>query len=194
MKGRFEGIIQKVNEPKYSEKYGVWSISLKENGKRTSVWRKDQSAVPQRVLFPLHSGLKRNSPVGEITRAGCSSWIPASRRLLGKWACRCTCTNLASTKWPTKYSPSVTKNPFAWTSKSDRLPGQALGLAPPSWSFGGFCKSSNPSTSKASIKSSDPRPPFLNAKLGVQKVVTLCCNPMPKFVHIQANLSIIVEE
>ena len=116
-------------------------------------------AVPQRVLFPLHSGLKRNSPVGEITRAGCSSWIPASRRMLGKWACRCTCTNLASTKWPTKYSPSVTKNPFAWTPKSDRLPGQALGLAPPSWSFGGFCKSSNPSTSKASIKSSDPRPP-----------------------------------
>ena len=38
-----EGIIQKVNEPKYSEKYGVWSISLKENGKWTSVWRKDQS-------------------------------------------------------------------------------------------------------------------------------------------------------
>ena len=47
MKGRFEGIIQKVNEPKYSEKYGVWSISLKENGKWTSVWRKDQSKADE---------------------------------------------------------------------------------------------------------------------------------------------------
>jgi len=29
MKGRFEEIIQKVNAPKYYEKYDVWSISLK---------------------------------------------------------------------------------------------------------------------------------------------------------------------
>ena len=47
MNGRFEGIIQKVNAPKYSEKYGVWSISLKENGKWTSVWRKDQSKADE---------------------------------------------------------------------------------------------------------------------------------------------------
>ena len=47
MNGRFEGIIQKVNAPKYSEKYGVWSISLKEKGKWTSVWRKDQSKADE---------------------------------------------------------------------------------------------------------------------------------------------------
>ena len=43
MNGRFEGIIQKVNKPKFINKHTVWSISLKENGKWTSVWRKDQS-------------------------------------------------------------------------------------------------------------------------------------------------------
>ena len=36
-----------VKNEKYSEKYGVWSISLKENGKWTSVWRKDQSKADE---------------------------------------------------------------------------------------------------------------------------------------------------
>ena len=43
------------------------------------------------------------------------------------------------------------------------------------------------------LKSTTPSP-LLNAKLGVQKVVTLCCKPMPKFVHIQVNKSIIPYE
>ena len=47
MNGRFEGIIQKVNKPKFINKHNVWSISLKENGKWTSVWRKDQSKADE---------------------------------------------------------------------------------------------------------------------------------------------------
>ena len=47
MNGRFEGIIQKVNKPKFINKQTVWSISLKENGKWTSVWRKDQSKADE---------------------------------------------------------------------------------------------------------------------------------------------------
>ena len=47
MNGRFEGIIQKVNKPKFINKHTVWSISLKENGKWTSVWRKDQSKADE---------------------------------------------------------------------------------------------------------------------------------------------------
>ena len=47
MNGRFEGIIQNVNKLKFSDKYGVWSIELKENGKWTSVWRKDQSKADE---------------------------------------------------------------------------------------------------------------------------------------------------
>ena len=47
MNGRFEGIIQKVNKPKFINKHTVWSISLKENGKWNSVWRKDQSKADE---------------------------------------------------------------------------------------------------------------------------------------------------
>ena len=47
MNGRFEGVIQKVNKPKFINKHTVWSISLKENGKWTSVWRKDQSKADE---------------------------------------------------------------------------------------------------------------------------------------------------
>ena len=50
MNGRFEGIIQKVNKPKFINKHSVWSISLKENGKWTSVWRKDQSKADEEAL------------------------------------------------------------------------------------------------------------------------------------------------
>ena len=62
MKGRFEGIIQKVNAPKYSEKYGVWSISLKENGKWTSVWRKDQSKADD--LYRLFAKRMKSTGLG----------------------------------------------------------------------------------------------------------------------------------
>ena len=47
MNGRFEGIIQKVNKPKFINNHTVWSISLKENGKWTSVWRKDKSKADE---------------------------------------------------------------------------------------------------------------------------------------------------
>ena len=47
MNGRFEGIIQKVNKPKFINKHNVWSFSLKENGKWTSVWRKDRSKADE---------------------------------------------------------------------------------------------------------------------------------------------------
>ena len=47
MNGRFEGIIQKVNKPKFINKQTVWSISLKENGKWNSVWRKDKSKADE---------------------------------------------------------------------------------------------------------------------------------------------------
>ena len=40
-------VIQKVKKPKYTNKHTVWSISLKENGKWTSVWRKDQSKADE---------------------------------------------------------------------------------------------------------------------------------------------------
>jgi len=65
MKGRFEGIIQKVNAPKYSEKYGVWSISLKENGKWTSVWRKDQSKADE--LYRLLVKRMKSNGLGMIS-------------------------------------------------------------------------------------------------------------------------------
>ena len=50
MNGRFEGIIQKVNKPKFINKPSVWSISIKENGKWNSVWRKDQSKADEEAL------------------------------------------------------------------------------------------------------------------------------------------------
>jgi len=62
--------------------------------------------------------------------------------------------------------------------------------------FAEFCLSSNPITPETATQNHFPPLPIINfsPKERVQKVVTLSCNPMPKFGHIQVHFGIIVKE